>query len=84
MSGFHTQEELPKQSRRPPMSLSFLSPFGRKLNDGYPKQVESWANRLKSSVSKDELADLKKKYEDFPLRRSSARQNPKNKPKKRR
>lgn len=66
------------------MSLSFLSPFGRRLNDGYPKQVESWANRLKSSVSKDELADLKKKYEGIPLRRSSLRQKPKKKTKKRR
>lgn len=66
------------------MSLNFLSLFGRRWNDGYPKQVESWANRLKSSVSKDELADLKKKYEDIPLRRSSARQKPTKKIKKRR
>ncbi len=67
------------------MSFSFFSnPLGGKLNDAYPSHIQSWANRLKSSVETDDLADLKKKYENTPLRRTTAKPSPAKKPKKRR
>jgi len=67
------------------MSFSFFSnPLGGKLNDAYPSHIQSWANRLKSSVETDDLADLKKKYENTPLRRTSSKSATAKKPKKRR
>jgi len=67
------------------MSFSFFSTrLGGKLNDAYPSHIQSWANRLKSSVETDDLADLKKKYENTPLRRTSPKPAPAKKPKKRR
>ncbi|MFM1845079.1 MAG: hypothetical protein RI917_397 [Actinomycetota bacterium] len=55
-----------------------------KLDDGYPQHIQNWASRLQSSVSSEDLSDLKQKYQGVPLRRSSPKPKQAKKPKRRR
>lgn len=64
------------------MPFSFFSTrLGGKLNDAYPNHIKNWASRLKASVERDDLADLKRKYEGTPLRRATPKAKPKNRAK---
>jgi hypothetical protein len=52
-----------------PFSFRPFLPGGRRFGEQYPRHIQAWSGRLKASIAKDDMADLKEKYKSVPLRR---------------